>query len=156
MANKKDNIDIEKLSDEELKREILRARLDKERVLAEKARFALQVDTGVYVTKEEFYGELSSRTIAFESGVKAAVRSCTKRVIHACRGDMKKVAVCQEILVSGIEAVMGEMGKHKTWRVIYEPDDTSDTVKKKRKKKSNQKVVKEKQKQRETKRKYKR
>ena len=140
MAKKADHVEAGNLSDAELKRKILEAKLRKEEVMAQKAEFALKVDAGVYVPKEEFYGELAARVFAFDSQVKAEVKAKIRDIIKICNGNFKKASEVQAILISAIETALGTMGDYQTWEVSCIGDDAKGTVKdQKQKRRDNKK-----------------
>lgn len=121
--------DFSNLSEDEIKLLILEARLSRERTLAEKSKLLYEIDAGTCIRKEEIYGELAARVIAFDVQVKSAVKSKMKDIIKQCEGDLSQIAVCQSILIEAINVALAEMSNYQTWEVGLSSGKTVDEQK---------------------------
>jgi hypothetical protein len=110
---------------EQLQREKLEAETKKAQAQAEHWEHKTRVETGEYIEKELFYGEMAARASILKNDFETFFRSNAGQMIQLCGGDQTKIPDMIDMCLGQVEEFFNRYAEKKVWAVkrpVYEDD----------------------------------
>jgi hypothetical protein len=102
---------------EQLQREKLAADALKAKAQAEHWELKTRVETGKYIDRDLFYGEMAARAAILKNDLETMIRSGAGAMVQACGGDPVKVPDVIAFWLARLETTLGRYSEEKTWTV---------------------------------------
>lgn len=102
---------------ERIQREKLSAEALKAKAQAEHWQLKTLVDSGRYIDRDLFFGEMASRAAILKSDLENMIRSGAGAMVQACEGDPVKVPDVIDFWLKRLEITLGRYAEDKTWNV---------------------------------------
>jgi len=100
-----------------LQREKMTADTQKSKAQAEHWELKTKVETGRYIEKELFFGEMAARAAILKNDLENMIRSGAGALIQACGGDLAKTPDVIDVQLKRLEVFLGRYAENKVWKV---------------------------------------
>ncbi len=100
-----------------IQREKLTADAEKARAQAEHWKLKTLVDSGRYIDRDLFFGEMASRATILKSDLENMIRSGAGAMVQTCEGDPVKVPDVIDFWLKKLEVTLGRYAEDKIWNV---------------------------------------
>ncbi len=102
---------------ERIQREKLAAEARKAKAQAEHWQLKTLVDSGKYIDRDLFFGEMASRAAILKSDLENMIRSGAGAMVQACDGDPVKIPDVIGLWLKRLETALGRYAEDKIWKV---------------------------------------
>jgi hypothetical protein len=100
-----------------IQREKLTADAEKARAQAEHWKLKTLVDSGRYIDRDLFFGEMASRATILKCDLENMIRSGAGAMVQTCEGDLVKVPDVIDFWLKKLEVTLGRYAEDKIWNV---------------------------------------
>ena len=102
---------------EDLQRKKLIADAEKAQAQAEHWSLKTKIETGQYINRDLFFGEMAARASVLKSDLEGFVRSSAGAMVNLCDGDQVKVPDVIDYWLGRLETFLGRYAEDKVWEV---------------------------------------
>jgi hypothetical protein len=102
---------------EQLQREKIAADAQKAKAQAEHWELKTKVESGKYIDRDLFFGEMAARAAILKNDLENMIRSQAGAMVQTCHGEPVRVPDVIELLLKRLEVCLGRYAEEKVWTV---------------------------------------